>query len=302
MRNITDPRLLVLKSHLTPEGWAARLAEADRQTGLVESILARQAAGSTRVAAVRELCPGEAVGTWQQRIEKYQQGGWETLVNRRYIKAPERLTVAVQGFIRGALAANPRLRSHEIAAAVREKLGGKIHPSTVRHFLQSEGLAQPEGRPRGSTRVEEVALAGAELILGVDIEVGAVAHLTQSLQGAMEGLPAPEGPLRDTHSNRDDHGRFLSAYNVGQAKGEAAVAPKLSSPASDGSTWLRVPRPTCRPGGVLHQPLLPLDLRGPSSDCDGRRAPSPLHELALGQRGRGGAILPKQADYVHSRR
>ena len=53
--------------------------------------------------------------------------------------------------------------------------------------------------------------------------------LTRDLQDDMEQLPPPEGDLRDTMSNRDDHGRFLPEYNQGTSKNDERVAPKFRS-------------------------------------------------------------------------
>lgn len=229
MPNLTDPRLIALRGVLSSESFSARIAEAERQSALVEAILAKEASGTNRAAAIRAVCPGESVKTWSQRVAKFERGGWQALVSRRYVRRAERITPRVEGMIRGMLEIDPTLRSHQLAAKVEKQTGVPIGASTVRDFLREAGLSQPEGRPRGRVRAEAHPLAGAELLLGVDIELGATAALTRELRATLEELSAPTGPLRDTLSNRDELGRFESAYNEGQAKGEAEVAPKFRS-------------------------------------------------------------------------
>ena len=229
MSIINDPCLEVLKKKLSPESWNSRVAEAERQADLIKRILEHESTGATRSAAIRQVCPGDPISTWNPRIEKYGRGGWQALVNRRHVEAPERLTPAVEGFILGLLSGDSQLRSLEIVRRVKGGLGMTIGGSTVRYFLREKGLAQPRGRPTGQTQAEPLPLAGAELLKAVEVEVGAVAKLTRDQMKAFEELPATDGPLRDTLSNRDDHGRFLSAYNEKQAKADAEVAPKFRS-------------------------------------------------------------------------
>jgi hypothetical protein len=229
MLEITDRRLVALKGVLSEEIFNRRVTEALAQSGRIEAILAAVDRGRNRAAAIREVCPGEVAGTWAERVGKWQRGGWQALVNRRYVKGPEKLTPQVQGLIHGMLEMDPTLRSEELAEKVEKVSGIRIGASTVRGYLREEELAQPRGRPHGGTRAEAHPLAGAELLLGVDLELGATASLTRDLQAELEKLPEPTGPLRDTSSNRDPHGRFESAYNEGQVKGESAVAPKFRS-------------------------------------------------------------------------
>ena len=229
MSTIDDPCLEVLKSKLSPESWTFRVAEAERQSELIKRILEHESTGASRSAAIRRVCPGDSMATWVPRIEKFERGGWQALINRRHVEAPARLTPEVESFILGLLSGDSQLRSQEIVRRVKVGLGKTIGESTVRYFLREKGLAQPRGRPTGQTRVEPLPLAGAEFLKAVEEEVGAVAKLTRDLQEAFEDLPAADGPLRDTLSNRDDHGRFLPAYNEYQAKADAEVAPKFRS-------------------------------------------------------------------------
>lgn len=227
MPELTDPRLIALQGVLSSEFLSARIAEAERQAALVEVILAKEANGSNRAAAIREVCPGESVKTWSPRVAKYERGGWQALVSRRHVQATEKLTPQVQMAIRAMLETDKTLRSEELAKKVEKLCGFSIGASTVRGFLREAGLAQPRGCPGRRGRVEAHPLAGAELLLAVDIELGATRALTRDLRVELEELSAPTGPLRDTISDRDELGRFESAYNEGQAKGEAEVAPKF---------------------------------------------------------------------------
>jgi len=84
MPDITDPRLIALQGVLSPESFAARVAEAEQQSPLVESILAAEAQGLSRLAAIRELRPGDSPKTWAPRVANWQRAGWQALVNRRF--------------------------------------------------------------------------------------------------------------------------------------------------------------------------------------------------------------------------
>lgn len=228
--------LLRLQAAIPPEEWAARVAEADRQAAILDRVVAAVAAGHTKGAALREIVPGEPAVTWLQRLQRYQAGGRAALISRRSrFSRPVKLTPEIAGFIRGLVTGRPGLRSQDIVVEIETRHGVKLAASTIRAFLHAEGL--PGGK-RGSKPAvaEELALAGAQLLLAVETEVGAVRELAADLSTALSLSPTPEGEVADDRANRDENGRFLPAYNQSAAKDGAEMGPKFAGVASRRAT------------------------------------------------------------------
>lgn len=230
MSEPTDPRLLRVQRELPPALWKARVQEAESQAEVLARVEAyRKEHGGKDTAAIAAVCPDEPVSTWRGRLRRYRIGGVDALVDRRLVRRPDPIDADLEAFIDGLLAVDPTLPSNRIKALVEEKKKKVIGASTVRDYLRSKGIIRRPGRPSGKDLPEPHPLAGAELLLAAEEELGAVASLTRDIQAHMEQVPSPEGEPRDTTSNRDDHGRFLSEYNKTTAKGDEVIAPKFQS-------------------------------------------------------------------------
>ena len=110
--------------------------------------------------------------------------------------------------------------------------GRPVRGSTIRELLQERRLSQPRGRFTKSGRAEQVEphpLAGAELLLAVEQDLGAVRSLTEALGEHLGELPAPEGEVRDELSHGDERGRFLSFHNEPSERTETEVGERFDS-------------------------------------------------------------------------
>jgi hypothetical protein len=162
--------------------------EADRQVEVARRIEARRVGGMSERAAIRAEAPGEPETTWVKRIGHFRREGRDGLVSRRRTAAGVRkLTDEVRGVIRGILSESPDFRSPQVRARL-EAMGMQLSETVVKRAMKQVGLAKARGAPSRRARIEPLALAGAELPLGVDIEVGATAQLVADLQAALSAV------------------------------------------------------------------------------------------------------------------
>ena len=219
MDDITDPALIDLRSKLPTTTWQSRVENARVWAAVCERILARLAEGVVLGTAIGLEAPDRTDPTWRHRLERYQQGGWQGLIDRRLVAPPEtKLTERVQTFMMGLKVAIPSMPSEEIARQVQATLGVELAASTVRHWMADNDLHTPRAAapPR---RVEELPLAGTELLKACDQHIGAVSALVDDLHHAMKALPvADPAAVVDDTANRDEKGRFLKDYNAKQGR------------------------------------------------------------------------------------
>jgi hypothetical protein len=219
MDEITDPLLLDLRSKLPAETWQTRLANARAWALVCEGILARQAEGMALGTAIRKAAPDPTDPTWRHRLERYRQGGWQGLIDRRVVAAPEtKLTPMIGMFMVGLKMAEPSMSSEEVSRKVHTRFGVELAPSTIRGWLHENGVETERTAPP-PPRVEDLPLAGCELLMACDERVGAVSALAAGLQRALKDLPAADpAAIVDDKANRDEKGRFLPGYNESQGK------------------------------------------------------------------------------------
>jgi len=229
MESPVDPVLQRIKQAVSAAAWDERVCEAQRQAEALDRIEALVAAGRSERGAIGEVAPGEPVSTWRDRRKRYRAGGSEGLVSRRWVRRPEKVTPKVVGLVQGLLLADPDLRLETLCEEVEKRTGVRLAESTMRQLLRREGLSRAPGRPRGRTKAEPLPLAGAELLKAVEVEIGAVSRLTRDIEASLEALPEPVGIVLDDQANRDEHGRFLTAYNEGQERGRAPIGPKFET-------------------------------------------------------------------------
>lgn len=219
MDDITDPFLIDLSSKLPATTWQTRVANARLWAAVCERILARLAEGVALGTAIGLEAPDRTDPTWRHRLERYQQGGWQGLIDRRIVAPPEtKLTERVRTFMLGLKVAAPSMPSEEIARQVQARLGVALAASTVRHWMAENDLHTPRNIAP-LPRVDELPLAGAELLKACDQRIGAVSALVTDLHRAMKALPvADPATVVDDTANRDEKGRFLNAYNAKQGQ------------------------------------------------------------------------------------
>jgi len=104
----------------------------------------------------------------------------------------------------------------------------------MREWLASEGLTHSVGRPSASASktvgVTPLPIAGAELLLAMEEETGAIRTLTTAMGEELDTLPEACGEVRDDRAHRDDRGRFMASYNAPEERvSDPDLGPKFTS-------------------------------------------------------------------------
>jgi len=177
--------------------------------------------------------PDEPETTWVARLKRYERGGADALIDQRKpVRGRSKLTPALVAMVRGLVRGFGRpMYSPEVQRELEALTGEVYSEATVRRAMAQAGVSQPTGRPAGRVDVEPHPLAGAELLLACEAEVGAVRHLAEALHEAVQALPAPKGEVVDEREHRDGLGRFTAAYNRAQAasRSEAELGARFAS-------------------------------------------------------------------------
>lgn len=212
----------------------ARVDEAKRVAAELDELLERVRAGQSRTKAIRELLPGQPVQSVMRRLRVYEVQGVEGLISRRFAPAkPLKMTPEVKGALQALAVTAPEAGSVVLSERLSTAMGIVVKPSTVQAALRELGLARPRGprpkKPRSAEVVEPLGLAGAELLKAVDLDIGAVAALTQAIGDHLSTLPAPEGPVEDDRANRNERGQFLPGYNAPGERREPELGSRFNS-------------------------------------------------------------------------
>jgi len=226
------PQLEEVESALSRDAWSRRVEAAQDEAERFDRVLSGVAGGNTRASGLRVEFAGRSVDSLRKRLARYEVGGVEALIDRRLPKLQEPVvTPDVMEKVRLILALHPEMRSPELREALK-RLGIEVGESTLRAHLHEHGLSQPGGRPPMASvprKVKAVPLAGAELLKAVELELGAVANLTRAIEGHLERLPAPEGPIDDDRAHRDENGQFLPTYNAPKSRTEPELGGKFDT-------------------------------------------------------------------------
>lgn len=186
---------------------------------------------------------------WKQ----YQEQGWEALIDRRTGREP-RVSRACQELVVGARLADAELSMERMLEILGEARGGKLPSETVikRLFAQAErkrkqgrtvrpvetgtagaGPQQGQQGEAGEAEVQELEMAGVELVLAAELE-------TQLMEGLVEGVcelskqamgEAEGGEHQGRRGLRDERGRFTGAYNRARRRKEGEAVASYLLPA-----------------------------------------------------------------------
>jgi transposase len=232
MHEPEDPVLKQLVKKLSPDAWEARVACASKRLPLFQRVRELIQEGKTARQAIRDVFPGEPIESRYEQYLRFREKGLDGLIDHRYKARQEALNEEMKGFIRGLVEGNPKVRSPQIREKIATRYGCTIGGSTIRNFLREGGLAAPVGRPSRSgsrMRITPLPCAGAELLKAVEQEIGAVRTLTRDIEEALGKLPPPNGEVHDDSANRDELGRFLSAYNDPEPRRNPDLGEKFES-------------------------------------------------------------------------
>ena len=233
----TDPKLRAIAERLPAENWAARVAAADREAGLLGAVLKRVQGGQSRREVLAELAPQLRYQSTVRRLRRFAQGGRDALIDRRAPRCyRQKVTTEVRTAVRVLACARPDLYAYQLASELEASIGVALGESTVRELLRQMGLSRQRGRPKGSggASTEEVettrlALAGAELVKGLEEHVGAVQALTAAIDVHLRTLPSPAGAVRDDGEHRDERGRFQPSYNLPGDRTDAELGARFGA-------------------------------------------------------------------------
>ena len=207
-----------IQHRISPERLEARFEAARAEAVVLDRVVERAAALGNLRAAIREVLPDAAPEATARRVRRYRAGGVDGLVDLR-TPALQPLDPAMRTTVRAIAGMHPELGSDAIAEHASRILGSPISGRSVRLILVDLGMARPEGRRPASVTAERVEvtahpLAGAELLLAVEADLGAVRALTSAIDARLASLPPPILPLAvEQPGARDGKGRFTPVYN-----------------------------------------------------------------------------------------
>lgn len=227
--NDTSARLAQVEARLAEVDWKTRVEAANGEARELDAVLSQVRSGTSRTQALKIAFPDRPLRTVTARLARYEAGGPEALISRRLPPPRDLVTPEVMQLVRGMLTIDPELRAAALCTALR-KHGIEVAESTLREHLHAAGLSHPVGRPSGQKKkAEPLPLAGAELLKAVELELGAVRRLTETLGVHLDQLPPPDGEMVDDRANRDENGRFLAAYNEPAPRAEPELGGKFET-------------------------------------------------------------------------
>ena len=215
-------KLKIVKSRLSTESWADRVAAAKRHEQVLLKIIERNEKDglSLNAAVAAEL--DESKRSWAMgRLKKYRAQGLDGLIDSRCPREPT-VSKACYTALSAAREANPNLTTEE-AVQILENLKIKILPSECtikRVFRQTDDRrryreqqkAKAGSRP---TEVIEENHAGGELLLAAEAETAGVAALTELVTQYADDAheEADSEAYAGDVEHRDRKGRFTKTYN-----------------------------------------------------------------------------------------
>jgi len=209
-----------LKSALTPERWAERVAKAQKRAAIVEAVLADAGEGrSVSRKSVRRHAPGVHWSTFRHWLRCYRgrEGpAWERLLDRRLAPAPWSGPEEWKATLKAAYCHAPDSSFDQLRETLKTLHGEEavLSDNTIRGVLQDAGLWQPR---HGNGPVEKVTElhggGGLVLLLAAELETHAVRALSESVLSLAGEQERGGGMTRPEDGERDDRGRFTTAYN-----------------------------------------------------------------------------------------
>jgi hypothetical protein len=170
----------------------------------------------------------------------------------------------------------------------REKTARSEEEGTVGAEVSKEGAPMTKPRSKGGVDVEELELAGGELLKAAELEVGVVAALTDEVERLGREVKAGSGGEEKTGSDalRDENGRLTAAYNQARARRKGQTVASYLRPApergrkkvaadfsfieqSREAVWRKV-------GGLVYEPVV-----NPGRGWDGLRSTAGEHLESL---------------------
>ncbi len=211
------PRLVVVRSRISPESWEARVAAAIESAAVLKEIAARVDRGELVNHVIRKMLPASRRSWAYRHWPAFQREGFEALIDERVPREPK-VAKECGGLIETARRANPRVTVDEVLKLLQEQKV-RVLPSSrtiQKHFARVDGRTRyAKKKERVVHEVIDLPLAGAELLWAAEQETGGVAALTDEVVAmGEEAVKASKGkvPERDV-ARRDGKGHFTAGYN-----------------------------------------------------------------------------------------
>ncbi len=241
--------LIVVQSRLSPAVWEARERAAREAEDKMLAIQAKmEGEGKSFSHAMDEVLP-LSKRSWAMRMwKRWKNHGLDGLFDLRK-PLPPQMPKVCQDLLTGARLGNPQLTVEE-ALQVLKAGGIRQLPSVsmVTRLLRNadarrryhEKTSQPEESARQETpqaereEVEELELAGAELLKAADLETGTIAALTTEVVEIGKQLKAKSGSKEATgDSALRDQGKFTASYNQARTRKDGEATASYLRPAEE---------------------------------------------------------------------
>lgn len=242
------PELVVLKSRLTAKVWKSRLRAARAAEKEMKALAAKiDGEGLSFNQAVRETMPASKRSWAVRRWPRWKHHGLDGLFDlREPPKAP--VTRACQELVTGARLGNPNLTVVEALAVLTAGGIKKLpSPSTVKRLFrqadakrryqankQRQGKSKRSGSKGAGPAVEELEVAGAELLKAAELDTGGIAALTDAVEELAAEVQVGSGDEPKTGDNAlREEGKLTAEYNRARKREAGEVIASYLRPANE---------------------------------------------------------------------
>ena len=221
--------LVVLKSLLSEEVWESRVRSARAAEQVMKAIAAKvDDEGMSLNRAVSETLP-ESKRSWAvRRWPRWKRHGLDGLIDKRQPPAA-RVTRACESLVTGARLGNPKLTVDEALAVLTAGGIKKLpSPSTIKRLFKKADAKrryqankqrvseseQASAESSTSAKVENLDVAGAELLKAAEVNTGGIAALTDTAEElAAEVQYGSDGEPKTGDNALRDEGKLTAEYN-----------------------------------------------------------------------------------------
>ncbi len=241
--------LIIVKSRISEASWQRRVEAARKAELIVKDIEFRVNFGLSLNQAIKSSLPKEKRSWAIRAVTSYRQGGFESLIDTRVPKTP-RFSRNCLDIIQAARLANPKISVEQVLEILQDRKVGQLPgESTIKREMRKVDDRRRYAEKKQKQQqpvIEELPMAGGELLLAAELETGLMAEVTKEIETL--GTEAKEAsgerqPQRDV-KHRDRRGRFTAAYNQARKRKPGEQVASYLRPAEEKAadkvpTWAR---------------------------------------------------------------
>ena len=233
------PKLVIVRSRVSPESWNRRVNAARSAKKPLERIEELVDAGTSLNAAIAKELPPTRRSWAMRKFGAFRAIGLEALIDARVPREPI-LAKTFGPLIRAARAANGELKPEAMLNILNEdpEVRRTRTPlpslSTIRNQFARVDARQRYAAGKRELQAENLPLAGLELLRAAEIQTNAIGVLTDAVMDFGEAArEASKGqtPARDL-AHRDARGRFTAKYNQQRRRAEGEKIAGYLKPAA----------------------------------------------------------------------